>query len=90
MLRRHLLPVPLLLLSGLSLAGCGAVQAAATLVPRAPLPSAAWQCQPEPTPPIDGSDDAAFASWIADLADAGQSCRDALKTAHDIVEGETP
>lgn len=88
-MRRQLqTPALILLLSSPSLAGCGAVQAVATLIPRQPLPAEVWQCPAQPEPPAGGSfDDAALASWVADVAAAGQGCRDQLATAHDIVEG---
>lgn len=81
-------PALLLLLSSLSCAACGAPQAVVTLAPRQPLPAEVWACPAQPQPPADGYADAALASWIADLADAGQDCRDQLQTAHAIVEGK--
>lgn len=80
-------PALLALLLSLSCAGCGAPQAVVTLAPRQPLPAEVWACPAQPEPPGDSFNDDALASWVADVAAAGQGCRDQLQTAHDIVEG---
>ena len=77
----------LVLLFAPSLAACGAPQAVPVAVPHQPLPAEVWACPQQPAPPADTASDNTLAGWIADLASAGQGCRDALHTAHDIVEG---
>lgn len=84
----HLVLASAVALIVLSLPACGVPQAIVRLVPRQPQPAQVWQCRDQPQPPTDTADDDGAMGWVADLIDAGQSCRDQLHTAHDIVEGK--
>ena len=83
---RRLLPYALLpLLVAPSLLGC--TTAVVSLAPPAKLPPNLWQCQAQPPLPSDTASDATFFGWVGATMQAGQSCRDALATAHTAVEG---
>ena len=71
-----------LLLSVLSLTGCGAGPA---VLVRQEVPPSLLACQAQPEPPAPPSDDATLALWIADLALAGDDCRSRLTAVRGLV-----
>ena len=76
----------LLLLSAMQLTACGASLPHVIQAPRLVVPDSLTTCQAQPEPPADPYGDKELASWILDLADAGQDCRDKLATVKGLVQ----
>ena len=76
----------LVLLSLLPLAACASVAPVPVVVPL-DLPASLLACQPEPEPPADNANDAAFGDYLVSLSDAGADCRDKLAAVASVVDG---
>lgn len=70
-------PVACLLLCAPLLTGCGS-NPTVVEAPRLAVPASLLSCTDQPAPPAPGTDDAALAHWILDLAAAGDDCRGKL------------
>lgn len=51
---------------------------------RTVLPDALTQCQPEPPPPADISDDLHLIEWFESVRVAGQDCREVVARVREI------
>ncbi len=72
---RFIVPLFLMLLVATALLGCA--KAPIVSVQAAPIPGQLLECKPEPMPPATGSQ-RQVASYVLDLADAGDDCRQKL------------
>ena len=52
---------------------------------RLSIPASLLGCREQPEPPPDDADDRAVATWIGDLADAGEDCRQRLARVAELV-----
>lgn len=85
---RYAIPlVALVVLVGF-LAGC-AKPAPVVSVAGPDVPDQLLSCKPEPVPPATGTQ-RAVATYVLDLADAGDDCRQKLGAVRSIVKPETP
>lgn len=72
------------LLCALLLTGC-ATTPVVTEAPRLAIPETLKTCPPQPVPPPAAADDRDLATWIVDLAGAGQTCRSNLSSVMKVL-----
>lgn len=79
---RYIVPLFMLLLVATALLGC-AKPAPVVTAQATPIPDQLLGCKPEPMPPATGSQ-RQVASYVLDLADAGEDCRQKLGAVKSI------